>query len=182
MTDRPAQSADWHAFRAENLTSLARSTSMRGWLKRGQRRDLLAQAQVHATLATVPDAAAAVDPQVLTALANSEDQRTAAQARVRLLENELEQVQRTLRNYGRDVGDVLDVAEAVEALLGDRSMAEPGPHPAQRMSQPKGYLCPACSHGTAVHREHGCDVTSCECVAPFGRIMPGDPNPSSPSA
>jgi hypothetical protein len=49
--DRPLFSADWHARRAEHLTDLA--ASMNGWWQRGRRRDLLAAAQVHATLGAV---------------------------------------------------------------------------------------------------------------------------------
>lgn len=52
-------------------------------------------------------------------------------------------------------------------------------HPAQDMPAPKGYQCPVCGHSINVHREHGCDVRSCECGAPFGRIMPADPEPGS---
>lgn len=47
----PTHDANFHAARAEELTSIALSASMRGCFKRGQRRDLLAAAQVHATLA-----------------------------------------------------------------------------------------------------------------------------------
>jgi hypothetical protein len=50
------------------------------------------------------------------------------------------------------------------------------PHPAELAPQPKGYRCPACTHGTYVHREHGCDHEGCDCPAPFGRLMPGDPS------
>lgn len=51
-------------------------------------------------------------------------------------------------------------------------------HPAHDMPAPKGYVCPACQHSTAMHREHGCDIGSCECSQPFGRIMPADPPPA----
>ncbi len=52
------------------------------------------------------------------------------------------------------------------------------PHPALLMPQPKGYRCPACQHMTAAHRGHGCDHDGCDCTAPHGRIMPGDPDPA----
>jgi hypothetical protein len=53
-------------------------------------------------------------------------------------------------------------------------------HPAFRAPQPKGFRCPACTHLTFVHREHGCDSEGCDCGAPHGRIMPADeaPDPS----
>jgi hypothetical protein len=54
MTEKnPLFSATWHAARAEDLTRLALSASMSGWWKRGRRRELLAAAQVHATLGAV---------------------------------------------------------------------------------------------------------------------------------
>ncbi|MBM0258961.1 H-NS histone family protein [Micromonospora sp. 4G55] len=136
MTDpHPAVSADWHAHQAETLVALARSEAMSGWLKRGQRREILGAAQTHATLG-----AAAVrlgEPASITAnvklvteqLANTEAQREAATVRARQLEDELEQIRRTLANYGVDVGDVLDLAHAVERLLEDRyANAEPPQH------------------------------------------------------
>lgn len=44
---------------------------------------------------------------------------------------------------------------------------------ANKLPAPKGYMCAAqCGHGLAVHREHGCDVGSCDCPAPYGRILP----------
>ena len=49
----------------------------------------------------------------------------------------------------------------------------------QRMPAPKGYQCPVCQHSITVHRYHGCDVETCECPQPFGRILPGDSNPTS---
>jgi hypothetical protein len=49
----------------------------------------------------------------------------------------------------------------------------------KEMPEPKGYACPVCSHLTGRHRMHGCDVKDCECVAPFGRVLPGDPAPSA---
>ena len=51
-------------------------------------------------------------------------------------------------------------------------------HPAQLMPAPKGHRCPACSHSTTVHRVAGCDVDGCDCPAPYGRIMPGDADPT----
>jgi hypothetical protein len=48
----------------------------------------------------------------------------------------------------------------------------------KEMPEPKGYACPVCGHLTGNHRMHGCDVCGCECVAPFGRVLPGDPAPS----
>jgi hypothetical protein len=54
MTEKcPLFSATWHAARAESLADVALSASMSGWWKRGRRRDLLAAAQVHATLGAV---------------------------------------------------------------------------------------------------------------------------------
>lgn len=45
---------------------------------------------------------------------------------------------------------------------------------------PKGHMCSAdCGHGTTVHRELGCVAPNCDCPAPFGRIKPGDPPPTS---
>lgn len=188
MTDtRLLHSADWHARRAEDLTDLAQSASMAGWFKRGLRRDMLAAAQTHATLgaAAVPvdRPTADVNVRLLTEqLAATEGQRETATTRARLLEDELEQIRRTLGNYGLTVGDVLDVAHGVERLLEDRFAGDPGKpqpaHPAQRMPAPKGYKCPVCQHDTAAHREHGCDVDPCDCTQPFGRIMPGDPDPA----
>ena len=132
MTDtRPLFSADWHARRAENLVDLARSASEAGWWKRGRRRELLAQAQAHATLGAVAmqveDQAAAANVKLVTdQLANTEAQREAATTRARQLEDELDEIRRTLANYGVTVGDVLDVAHAVERLLEDRYVnAEP---------------------------------------------------------
>ncbi|MER7331780.1 MULTISPECIES: hypothetical protein [unclassified Micromonospora] len=45
--------ADWHARRAEDLADRALSASMSGWWKRGRRREMLAAAQVHATLGAI---------------------------------------------------------------------------------------------------------------------------------
>ncbi|WP_328651326.1 hypothetical protein OG598_25000 [Micromonospora sp. NBC_00330] len=136
MTDpHPAVSADWHAHQAETLVDLARSGAMSGWLKRGRRREILAAAQTHATLGA---AAVRLDERPSTTtnvklvteqLANTEAQREAATVRARQLEDELEQVRRTLVNYGVNVGNVLDVAHAVERLLEDRyANAEPPQH------------------------------------------------------
>ncbi|MEU0078451.1 hypothetical protein ABZY58_11195 [Micromonospora tulbaghiae] len=189
MTDtRPLNSADWHARRAEDLTDLARSASMAGPFKRGRRRDMLAAARVHATLGAVAmpvdRPAADVNVRRLTEqLAATEGQRETATTRARLLEDELEQIRRTLGNYGLTVGDVLDVANGVERLLEDRYVGDPGnaqpSHPAKRMPAPKGFVCPACQHSCASHREHGCDAVGCDCPQPFGRIMPGDPSPTA---
>lgn len=55
----------------------------------------------------------------------------------------------------------------------------PGEAEIMAMPQPKGLRCPACRHDTAVHRMHGCDVGECECTAPHGRILPGDPQPNT---
>ena len=46
------------------------------------------------------------------------------------------------------------------------------------MPEPKAHECPACGHSVALHRMHGCDVGDCECCAPYGRIIPGDPDPT----
>lgn len=45
-------------------------------------------------------------------------------------------------------------------------------------SAPKGYVCPVCTHGLVSHRMHGCDAAGCDCRQPFGRIPPGDPDPT----
>lgn len=42
---------------------------------------------------------------------------------------------------------------------------------------PKSFRCPVCTHPTTLHREHGCDF-DCDCPQPFGRIAPGDPDPT----
>lgn len=131
---QPMSTADWHAQRAERLNDLARSASMAGWFKRGRRRDMLAAAQVHATLGAVAmpvdRPAAEANVQLLTQqLAATEGQRETATARMRLLEDELEQIRRTLANYGLNVGDVLDVAHGVERLLEDRYAGAAGPEP-----------------------------------------------------
>lgn len=55
------------------------------------------------------------------------------------------------------------------------------PHPALLMPVPKWHLCVACSHSVNGHRESGCDVYPCECHAPYGRVMPGDPAPTGGS-
>ncbi|MEU2661199.1 hypothetical protein [Micromonospora sp. NPDC007220] len=136
MTDpHPAVSADWHARQAETLVGLARSEAMSGWLKRGRRREILAAAQTHATLGAAAarlgePASTTTNVKLVTEqLANTEAQREAATVRARQLEDELEQIRRTLANYGVHVGDVLDVAHAVERLLEDRyANAEPPQH------------------------------------------------------
>jgi len=54
LVDAPEGSrvgVDGHARRAEDLASRALSVSMRGWWRRGRRRDMLAAATVHAILA-----------------------------------------------------------------------------------------------------------------------------------
>ncbi|MFG1659134.1 hypothetical protein ACGFIY_21635 [Micromonospora chersina] len=131
MTDTPPlHSADWHARRAEDLTDLARSASMAGWFKRGRRRDMLAAAKVHAALGAaampVDRPEADVNVRLLTEqLANTEAQREAATTRARQFEDELDEVRRTLANYGVSVSDPLDVAHAVERLLEDRYVGAP---------------------------------------------------------
>ncbi|MEU4791393.1 hypothetical protein AB0F95_16990 [Micromonospora tulbaghiae] len=136
MTDTPLlRSAEWHARRAEDLTDLAQSASMAGWFKRGRRRDMLAAATVHAALGAVampidrPEAN--VNVRLLTEqLASTEAQREAATTRARHLEDELDQIRRTLGNYGVSVDDPLDVAHAVERLLEDRYVGMPDDAPA----------------------------------------------------
>lgn len=124
-TEKPAHTADWHAATAESLADLARSASMAGWFNRHRRADMLARAQVHATLGAVamvvdnPVAAAAVE-RLTNQLASTEAARDIAVAHGRQLEDELEQIQRTLHNYGVPDVAVLDVAEATRTLLDDR--------------------------------------------------------------
>jgi hypothetical protein len=124
-TDRPMFTADYHAQRAEALADLARSASMSGWSKRGRRRDMLAAAQVHATLGAsalrVENPAAEANIKHLTTqLAATEAQREAASVRERQYADQLEQIGRLLRNYDRPQPDLQDTAEAVQALLEDR--------------------------------------------------------------
>jgi hypothetical protein len=46
------------------------------------------------------------------------------------------------------------------------------------MPEPKWHQCPECKHDIALHRMAGCDLRDCDCPQPFGRIIPGDPDPA----
>jgi hypothetical protein len=112
--DTPRRTTDWHARRAEDLTDLARSASMAGWWRRGRRRDLFAQAQVHATLG----ASAVVGADYAERLALAESARYAAEARADSLHDEMGRVEDALRGYGQDLTDGgLTAGEAVERLM-----------------------------------------------------------------
>lgn len=109
--------ADHHARRAEDLTTRAMSTSMRGWVSRRRRLELLTAAQVHATLAARPLEPAAVDTELETArMETLERDRDSARARAGILDAELEQVRRILKNYSAPALED-GVAESLEALL-----------------------------------------------------------------
>ncbi|MGW3615292.1 hypothetical protein ACWD6N_36885 [Micromonospora sp. NPDC005163] len=111
----PTFSADWHARRAEELVDLACSASMAGWFKRGRRRDLLAVAEVHATLG----ASAVPSGDHVERLAIAEAEASAAMAQAADLTEQLDGVERALRDYGHDLlADGRTSAEAVEALMG----------------------------------------------------------------
>lgn len=74
----------------------------------------------------------------------------------------------------------VDPATATMAGPGPRSTAAPlDDATIKAMPEPKWYACPVCHHDTAVHRMGGCDVRGCECSAPHGRILPGDPAPDA---
>lgn len=114
MTDRPAQSADWHARRGEDLARLANSASMAGWFKRGKRRELLAAAQVHASLG----AAAMPTGAMLERLATAEAEAEAADARASDLASQLADVKQALGDYGQDLLEHGQTpSEAVQRLM-----------------------------------------------------------------
>ncbi|MFI7213152.1 hypothetical protein ACIBP4_01135 [Micromonospora maritima] len=111
----PIHPADWHARRAEELAELACSASMAGLLKRGRRRELLAAAEVHAILG----ASAVPSGDHVERLAIAEAEASAARAQAADLAEQLDGVERALRDYGQDLlVDGRTSAEAVEALMG----------------------------------------------------------------
>lgn len=117
--DRPLFSADWHARRAEHFADLA--ASMNGWWQRGRRRDLLAAAQVHATLGAVAMPAG----NYVERLGQGEADTEAANARATDLADDLLGVERALRGYGQDLlADCVSPAEAVERLMAQVHNAE----------------------------------------------------------
>ncbi len=121
-----------HAARAEDLAHRATSASMQGWFNRHRRREMLAKAQVHATLATIrttspaePDPAG--DLLVEEELSLAERDRDDARAQAGQLRHELAEVRQTLHDAGvpdEEIGDYLPTAIA-RLLVQRRSHLRP---------------------------------------------------------
>ncbi|MFB6392693.1 hypothetical protein [Polymorphospora lycopeni] len=91
--------AQQHARRAEDLVSRAMSASMRGWFSAGRRREMLAAAQVHATLATI----AADTSDLRDRLDAAETDARVATTKASMALGELDNVLVALRSYGQDL-------------------------------------------------------------------------------